>query len=309
VSRRTRGYLFTLGGMSLSVIGYVAFRGKFYVRFDGALGLLAIVAPFLVMMGGGIIAYYGRQLSANTAQEVLEKDRRPPILYLRSFQDDKNNTLVNGITAGFSIMSGAAGGGRYEECLANIFESYGPFVAVGRPGETLPTLGAAREYVSHAGWQQEVSRLMDMAALVVVHLGRTEGVWWELKTALRALKSRRLIVEMPPYGLIGRLKRRDAYAKLSVVIKELLGKPLPPDQTDSRYVYFDELGGMQFLVRRWAPNPVKALRRTLGPVLEVLDPVVYAKEERKPFYFRPAFVAIVSAILIGLTIGFLESSP
>ena len=43
-----------------------------------------------------------------------------------------------------------------EQELADILEHVGPVVAVGKPGEPLPELGAARLYVSHDEWQGKV---------------------------------------------------------------------------------------------------------------------------------------------------------
>jgi hypothetical protein len=47
----------------------------------------------------------------------------------------------------------------------------GPFVAIGRPGERLPQLGAIRLYVADPEWQEMVTRLMSEAALVVLRAG------------------------------------------------------------------------------------------------------------------------------------------
>jgi hypothetical protein len=55
-----------------------------------------------------------------------------------------------------------------EEYLRAEILKAGPFVAVGRPGDPLPQLGANRLYVDDADWQAAVLRLMDGAAGAVI---------------------------------------------------------------------------------------------------------------------------------------------
>jgi transposase len=69
----------------------------------------------------------------------------------------------------------------------------GPFVAIGRPGEELPALGAYRTYVQHEAWQEEGRDLLSAAQLVLIRLGMTEGVLWELSTAITQVKAKRLL--------------------------------------------------------------------------------------------------------------------
>ena len=58
--------------------------------------------------------------------------------------------------------------GTEEEQLAEAMKDVGPFVAIGRPGEALPELGAGRPYASHAEWQDQVGQLISKAQLVVL---------------------------------------------------------------------------------------------------------------------------------------------
>ena len=60
-----------------------------------------------------------------------------------------------------------------------------PVVALGRPGETLPLLGAARIYVSHADWQAEITGHMREAGLIVMLLGEGEGLNSEIRQLTR----------------------------------------------------------------------------------------------------------------------------
>jgi hypothetical protein len=80
-----------------------------------------------------------------------------------------------------------------EEQVAEVFREFGPVVAIGRPGDVLPELGAARIYLADDQWQVVVQSYMGRAGLVVFLPGTTEGVWWEIELAA-ALVSRDRIV-------------------------------------------------------------------------------------------------------------------
>jgi hypothetical protein len=123
------------------------------------IGLLILSFAF----GVGVFFWkWGKQHLVPLAEETVANDDRPPIVYLRSFADDDQ------IAAD-------------EEALAAIMDEAGPFVAVGRPGDTLPPLGASRFYLPGKDWQGFVSQLLDDAALVLIMAGRTEGLGWEIR--------------------------------------------------------------------------------------------------------------------------------
>jgi hypothetical protein len=241
--------------------------------------------------------------------ETLSEDGGPPILYLRSFASDESNTLLmgtlTGIAAGIANVRGSAPSS-HEECLAAVFKDYGRLVAIGRPGEALPALGAAREYVSDDEWRAEVSRLMGAAALVVIHLGRTEGVWWELKAALESQPARRLLVQLPPSGWPRRRTRSAAYARLGKIVEEACARGLPADAPKSDFLYLDELRTAHLLAPQPGVDLISTLRSTLGPVLEELNPSNYAKQ-KKPRSVVDRVMEFVFAhrVVLGLAVGIL----
>jgi hypothetical protein len=84
----------------------------------------------------------GRQHLAPSGQEVQESDSRPPVLYLRAFDTDKLTT--------HTVPSHKIAAYRTEEQqVARAFARFGPMLTLGRPGEPLPLVGAARSYVTH----------------------------------------------------------------------------------------------------------------------------------------------------------------
>lgn len=140
-----------------------------------ALGLAALIAT--IGIGTGIWRYGSRHLQPS-ASELLATDPRPPVLYLRSFS---NETTV----------------GDEELAISRALEELGPFVAIGRPGERLPQLGAARMYLTDDSWQGEVQSLMARARFVIVAAGDTPGLGWEISQCAKIDDPRKLIFLVP----------------------------------------------------------------------------------------------------------------
>jgi hypothetical protein len=83
-----------------------------------------------------------------------------------------------------------------EQALARIVQPYGPFIAIGRPGESVPPLGAARFYVED--WQAAVRSVAESSRLVILVAGQTPGVLWELDHLLGTTTRDRLVIVFPP---------------------------------------------------------------------------------------------------------------
>ena len=119
-----------------------------------------------------------------SAQDLLTRDTRPHVLYLRSFKDDEiTSRLLNLSTE--------------EQELATVMLEIGPFVAFGEPGEQFPEPGAARMYVEEERWQNLIKNMMSNARLVVARIGNTKSFWWEMLTAVRLVKPERLLLLLP----------------------------------------------------------------------------------------------------------------
>jgi len=74
----------------------------------------------------------------------------------------------------------------------------GPVVAIGRPGERLAPLGAARIYVGGADWRTVAADLLDVARLVVIRAGgMTKGIEWEMERVRSELPSEKVVLWFP----------------------------------------------------------------------------------------------------------------
>ena len=70
-----------------------------------------------------------------------------------------------------------AGPATQEEPLADELGPIGDFVAIGQPGEELPTPGAMRIYASDAEWKEIVKAQMRIARLVIMRAGIGENLF------------------------------------------------------------------------------------------------------------------------------------
>jgi len=83
-----------------------------------------------------------------------------------------------------------------EEVIAEAFASTHRIVAIGRPNELVQPIGARRIYSDR--WQTEVDRLIDEAGIIVLCLGDSPGIAWELDAVLSKEKLKNTVIVMPP---------------------------------------------------------------------------------------------------------------
>jgi hypothetical protein len=180
------------------------------------------VAAMLVLLAGAVagwlLARRGERYLAWSAAETMARDPRPPVLYLRAFTDEPatRRSLTRVGRHNVNVHYGLG----EEECLQEQLSRIGPFVAIGRPSDPLPQLGAHRLYVEGADWRTVVLGLMDQAAALVIRIGRGEGLAWEIGQALTRFPPERLLFVVP----------RDlvAYSEFKYRADPHLPRPLPP---------------------------------------------------------------------------------
>jgi TM2 domain-containing membrane protein YozV len=215
---------------------------------------LPLLSGFVLAARWGIAGFRsGWKYDARSAEEALARDPRPPVLYLRSFEADPQMVVT-----GHSRAARAAGLLSYatsvspEQELAFILERVGPVIAIGKPGERLPELGAARRYVADDQWREVVHRMMRDAALVVIRAGETENLWWEIEQALAlCLPGRVILVVLGPPGSLPGFERRFVGAFGAPVARSspppsrytvLLRLIAPLGRSTGRIIYFDRHG-------------------------------------------------------------------
>lgn len=233
--------------------------------YDIVRHLLTFGPTYLIYYSFHRARRYAARMSQNAAAgQQTAGDSPPPVVYLRSFVVDEEMGSTPGIQPETE-----------EEVLALIFGRVGPFVALGRPQEELPTLGAARMYME-SGWEQAVTDLMSGARLVVLRAGETEGLLWELGRATQVLSPERLLIVVPD--------GRKSYEAFRERAQPFFPRPLPeyPVRKPSRanlkgLICFEPGWAPRFLTFKWAllrghmTNPLPyALQWVLKPVYERL---------------------------------------
>jgi hypothetical protein len=125
------------------------------------------------------------------------------------------------------LLSGLAS---EEEQLAEVLQPFGELIAIGRPGESLPTPGAARIYTCDDEWKDVVNRQLHAARLVVIRAAEGENVLWELTQAVKILNPQKLLI------LLLNMKVRD-YESFRTRANSILNVPLPESMRLQRYAH------------------------------------------------------------------------
>jgi hypothetical protein len=222
-----------IGGVALMVAGVaVALYGfiklNLFIRVLQDLFERDDQASFFEALGLVMLAYagilFGRHLCAPDAKDVMARDSRPPILFLRPFAEDRRVVQSSPVGAreGGERTKKSTKDSDIEPMLVRMFKPVGPFVAVGRPGEGLAHLGAARLYVSHEEWMNTVQDLVHRAAAVVLQPEFSSGTLWEVQLVVKAVDLQRLLLIVPGPHL-----RPLRFIRVCELVQERFGITLP----------------------------------------------------------------------------------
>jgi hypothetical protein len=178
-----------------------------------------VVAGVALLVIGTLLRRHARRLAAVDATELLRRDPRPMVVYLRTFADD-SLTLRTATYARRSFVDrlSARRFDRFEEILVKNLTTIGPVVALNPPGIHLAPLGAARETLAaDEHWQATITDWMTKARLLVVGAAPkaiSPGLDWELHAIdAHGLWPKTLLV-LPPVPAIAIHARWDKFAKV-----------------------------------------------------------------------------------------------
>jgi len=185
-------------------------------------GILAFVVLSIL---GSLLWDAGKRRLAAQAAFAAARTQRAPVLYLRSFRDDvrARSEAPNSFREDLLVSPALPPPVRSfseEEHLAMAMRRIGPFIALGEPGEGTPQPGASRFYLTVTEWRPVVAELMSAARLVLLRIGATDGLWWEIEYALTTLSPTRVAILLPP--------DEQDYAEFRVRTATLFAQPLPP---------------------------------------------------------------------------------
>ncbi len=258
------------GGVLIALGGTLIFLGLGYALLNVLGDLFHVFLGVIFSYGGVRLVNRGKRHFVPVGLAELEKDPRPPVLYLRPFTQDGSISLMTASAANRSF--GDKGFWRqvntmlvrfvdtYEQFVSLAFKKIGPVVAIGDPTEGLPELGAIRIYVGVDGdWQQMVSRLAGKASYVFMQIGKSDGLMWEVQYVINHVRPEQLILFLPNQSqkFITRLKRRDNFQKreqerqdvyqvFRTKTQDFFPKPLPVKIGSAMLIHFE---------RDWTPVP------------------------------------------------------
>ncbi len=234
----------------------------------------------------------GKKLGTPSADDLVAKDPRPPVVYLRSFRDDPIAAEEEPQPSQGTMPGMIYPGPTEEQQLAKIMNQIGPFIAIGDPNEKIPQLGAARSYVSGTEWKDRVLAWILRARLVVLRAGTTEGFWWEAETVFENVKPERVVVLLPLTATDYHAFRKRA--------ERFLPRPLPEYPRKKSTIgsirgilYFQSDWTAHFLQLKgttllgWKP----AMKLTFEPVFKQLG---VSWNRPWEFYVRTVFLVLMS---------------
>jgi hypothetical protein len=269
--------------------GILLFLGGTMIVIGLGYALINVLGDLLPVFLGVILSYVGVKLLNRGKRHFvpvglaeLKSDPRPPVLYLRPFTQDGSVNLMtaNAVNRGF----GEKGFWRqmktmligffdyYEQFISAAFKKVGPVVAIGDPTDGLPELGAIRVYVGIDGdWQQMVSQLASKACYVVLQIGKSEGLMWEVQYVIEHVRPEQLILFIPNQNqkFLTRLKRRDNFQKreqerqnvyqvFRTKTQDYFPQPLPVNIGGTQFIYFDQDWNAQ--LSRFQSEPIFSFR-------------------------------------------------
>jgi hypothetical protein len=263
IRSRSLGWVLKIGALAFLVC---LISG--YIRLPE--GTVGVVLGWLLWLPAAAVMYLGYRLSLVDPRQADDRAAQRPILYLRAFDDDHKTNLQP--PSQWNIVRGVAphtsgrrpwlarlvnewwtglirkffnkGVDTAEEQLAHYFSKFGPFVAIGRPGEPLPSPGAERIYVRDEEWQQAVLERLDRCQAVVLQPGRSSGIWWEVQQTLARVEPFRILV-----CLVNFRDRPEDWEEFRLRVEPLLGgmptlRPVPlprsvPFLDEFSFLYFE----------------------------------------------------------------------
>jgi hypothetical protein len=153
---------------------------------------ILVGAPFILILAllfGGVVL--NRRLAARLLrlahrraagfyQPIIRHDTRAPILFLRSFTEEKRLLAAPARSLLAKVLRLRESKRTLDEIVLDAASPVGPVVALGIPAEEAAPLGAARVYAGDAEWQEAVRGLVQQSRAVIICVEEGEGVLWEL---------------------------------------------------------------------------------------------------------------------------------
>ena len=251
---------------------------------------------------------------------ISEIDNRPPVLFLRPFNEDKSRTY-DVISAGESTVPIQ---GTSEDFLLAL-NAIGPFVSIGEPNWEsrigIFPQGAYRIFVRQQGWQKKVEELLSQSRLVVLTVGESAGIEWEIETVKNNVHHTSLLLYLPPRPTDaltkkGRAKKEKAfYEEFKAIIEKHFPIHLPNFQDAIYIIGFTEDGtpifGQSTSKKKWwftefdrtSTGVSEQLKHVLSVILPDHDLSSYTIIGQPAMYAR--YIVATVLFFFGLGLGWI----
>jgi hypothetical protein len=226
--------------------------------------VLAVIAVLVATRYRNVFRRLAGQAGARSAQAELSREgSRRPLFYLRSFDLDKaasRSSILEWLSENPLATA--------EQRVTGTLSRVGPVIAIGRPNERLPPLGAKRFYVSDELWKEKVSDVVKVSQLVLWATGTTPGLRWEIEHLVNMRTPEKLIIWPHPRALrLRAAEREQEWVRFLDMMGSVFPKPLPRRLRDTRFIYFDKLfNPVEVGSQGIFGNPLLAVLRSKGLV-------------------------------------------
>ncbi len=252
-ARRVRRRVLGVSSYVLGCLFAVLTVAAAFALFGGGLpkGLAPVIAgavgAVVLLVVAVVLLVVAEQCFVPSATEVLEHDSRAPVVYLRPFGEDAELTY-DVISTGESTTAITA---KAEDFLLAL-NAIGPLVSIAEPDRWarwgLHPHGAYRDFVGEGDWQARVQTLLDRAGLVVLAIGDSPGIEWEIEQVRQRVGPQSLLLYLPPrpanaFTRKGRQKKEKAiYEQFAPLVEKHFELTLPPFAESTYLIGFDADG-------------------------------------------------------------------
>jgi hypothetical protein len=214
--------------------------------------LMATVSFPVILAFSFLCRHVSKQLWMKSVGAQALNSKEAPIIFLRPFLTDVQPIPPPDFLSFFLRRRWYP-----EEVFAGEVQSY-PLLAIASPRSRLPSIGAAKIYVAESHWQIVVYELCRNANFILLRVGDTEGIRWEIEMLAEQVQ-RGIGVALLFCGPKGEPITLDDYRSFVAALPEAFGSrmPLPDDPSSVRSGYGDPAAGAEscFLVRYAAVTP------------------------------------------------------
>jgi hypothetical protein len=187
-----------------------------------------LIIGLSLIVAGHVLFAVAKRLAAWYLWLPTEGDEsRPPILFLRTFQDDqfafgRNWWRLHELW--FDLWSFRRNA---DEAMIDEIAQYGPVVALGVPGEKKVPFGAQRHYAAHDDWKSVIKDTARKSRAVVVGASATPSVVWEYQMLAEEGLLDKVLLLIPPPGKTTPADRvlLDTFAEATGVHLQFEGAP------------------------------------------------------------------------------------